>query len=193
MQRRVRRSFAAATFGGALVVVWLAACGPQEPAPPKPKASPKVEKKDTAKAAIPSDKVVNIAPFAKAKASSEFASGQYGAEKATDNGPAEWATAGPKDNIGAWLQLTWDVPVKVGQVELEDRRSGADWLTKGFLAFSDGPTTVPFGPLPDDGSPVKVDFDPRKVTWIRLVVDETGPNTQCIGLREFRVMGQRAD
>jgi hypothetical protein len=70
----------------------------------------------------------------------------------------------------------------------------SDRLIRGHLAFSDGPTTVYFGPLPDDGSPMKVDFEPpRKVTWIRLVVDETGPNTQCIGLREFRVMGQRAD
>jgi hypothetical protein len=131
----------------------------------------------------------NLAPFAKATASSVFqAYGNYGPDHVKDNTGADWAAAtGGKAAIGTWVQLTWDRPMRIHRVELEGRIGGGHILA-AHLVFSDGGTTVPVQTLPADGAPLEVTFEPRKVTFVRLVVDDCGPF--AVGLREFRVFGE---
>lgn len=134
----------------------------------------------------------NLATIAKVTASSETP--QYGqlAVKAVDGivdgSPGdytkEWATQGQLG--GAWINLSWSVPVTTGQVILYDRPNLTDNVTSGTLTFSDG-SSVPVGQLPNSGSPLTVTFPSRSVTWMRFTVGSAvGEN---IGLAEIEVIG----
>ena len=96
----------------------------------------------------------------------------------------EWATLGQL--AGAWLKLSWGLPVTTSQVVLYDRPNLVDNVTSATLSFSDG-TTVPVGTLPNDGSPLAVSFSPKTITWMQFTVNTAvGQN---IGLAEIAVMG----
>lgn len=141
----------------------------------------------------PKRRVVNLSRDATATASSEFkGAANYSPENIKEEGFSEWATAGPSKNIGAWVQLTWDYPVIIRRVEVENRVTGVDQVTRAHLVFSDGGSTVPVRSLNRLGIPLKIRIKPRTVTWIRFVVDAVGPRTQCAGLRGFRAFGEKA-
>ncbi|GIF04380.1 DUF7402 domain-containing protein [Actinoplanes siamensis] len=97
----------------------------------------------------------------------------------------EWATAGERE--GAWLRLVWPAPQRIGAVVLHDRPNPSDRITGGLLRFSDG-STIPVGPLPDDGKPLIVRFAPKTVTSLRFVVTKVSAGTRNTGLAEIRTI-----
>ena len=99
----------------------------------------------------------------------------------------EWATNGQL--AGAWIGLTWTLPVTTSQVVLYDRPNLSDNITSGTLSFSNG-TTVPVGALPNDGSPLIVSFASRTITWMTFTVNSAAG--QNIGLAEIAVLGSVA-
>jgi hypothetical protein len=180
MRKAMRLGAPAAVLGCAVAMLLLAACtGEAQKEVPKP---------------IPAGKGINLTPYAIVTASSSHFSGNYNAYNVKTEG-TPWATdaRGRDQNIGAWIQLAWDSPVVVHQVELQDRPGGMDHVAEGHLVFSDNGPTVTSGELPVDESTLKVDFDARDVTWVRFVIDKVGPNTACAGLRKFRVFGEKSE
>lgn len=139
----------------------------------------------------PSGQAVNIAGLAVATASSENVDHGQVAGKAIDgnidgyptNAQAEWTTQG--ELAGAWIQLTWNTPVTISRSVLHDRINPIDRVLGGTLHFSDG-STVPVGPLPNDGAGLVTDFAPRAVTWARLEV--TNASGGSVGLAEWQVV-----
>jgi len=165
-----------------LLVFGLLACETEEP-----KQTRRPAGREFTTAAIRGTDI-NLALGAKVTASSYYTEyGDYMPDRATDEGPGEWATAGQK--AGSWIQLTWDSPTTIGRVELEDRVSADDFVTGGHLEFSDGGSAAPVPSLNNDGTPLEVVFKPRNVTWVRFVIDSVSKETHCPGLREFRVFG----
>jgi len=196
MRKQMRFGSLAAMLGCAALIFLLVACKgePEKQAQKKPTDQQPTTKRRGLKTEIPAGKGINLAPYAKAIASSAHRSGGFGPDNVKVEGDAAWATdKGGAENIGQWIQLSWDFPVVVHQVELEDRPGDIDHVAGGHLLFSDNGTSVSVGELPDDGSPLKVDFDPRTIQWICFVIDKVGPNTLCAGLRKFRVFGEKAD
>jgi len=171
----VRAASLAAMIGCGLLAVWLAACesgsGPTE------------------SGSAPVAKETNLALSAKATASSELPEfDMFHVTNVNDDQPSEWVPDRGK-KIGAWVQLTWDYPVRIQRAELELRGIG-DRITAGRLVFSDGGTTVPVRGTPDFATPIKVEvFPPREVKWVRFIID-AGENGSC-GLREFRAFGEK--
>ena len=133
----------------------------------------------------------NIAPAAAVRASSERAPTQA-ARKAVDgvltgypSAPDhEWATTA--ETAGAWIELSWTSPRRIGRVRLHDRPNLDDQVRSGTLTFSDG-TSVPVGVLGNDGAPVDVDVSPRSVRWVRFTIDAVGGSTANVGLAEILV------
>ncbi|MBB4739556.1 LmbE family N-acetylglucosaminyl deacetylase [Actinoplanes octamycinicus] len=97
----------------------------------------------------------------------------------------EWVTVG--ERAGAWLTLTWPDPQVLNRIVLYDRPNRADRITGAVLRFSDG-STVPVGPLPDDGSPLTVHFAPKAVTSLRFTVTGVSGTTRDAGLAEIRAV-----
>jgi trimeric autotransporter adhesin len=134
----------------------------------------------------------NLATSATVTVSSENVTTQQQGIKAIDgivdgapgDSTKEWATLGQL--AGAWLQLTWDLPVTTSQVVLYDRPNLTENVTSATLSFSDG-STVPVGALPNDGSPLTVTFSPKTTTSMQFTVNTAvGQN---IGLAEIAVIG----
>lgn len=133
---------------------------------------------------------LNQAITAQATASSERVLG--GAMRAIDgvvdgagNDPSkEWVSAG--QGVGAWIQLSWPGPVKLGQVNLFDRPDTSENVMAGLLTFSDG-SSVAVGALPDNGRELPIAFPPRTVTWVRFSV--TAYDGVAAGLAEFQALG----
>ena len=137
--------------------------------------------------------ITNLARLATVSVSSEDTeAGQLGTN-ATNGEVAEvvretpeWASRGEVE--GAWIKLTWPSPMEVWEVVLYDRPNLRDNIGAGILSFSDG-TQINVGPLPNDGAPFRVEFDPRTVTWIQFkVTNATGGHP---GLQEFEVFGTK--
>ncbi|WP_158592144.1 DUF7402 domain-containing protein [Noviherbaspirillum sedimenti] len=93
----------------------------------------------------------------------------------------EWTTNG--ENVGAWIQLKWSVATAVKQVILYDRPNLNDQILGGTLLFSDG-SSIQVGALPNDGSPLSVNFSAKNVSWVKFRVDQA---SGWIGLSEFEV------
>ncbi len=134
----------------------------------------------------------NLASLATISVSSETAATQQLGIKAidgiVDGSPGdytkEWASNGQL--AGAWIKLTWAVPITTSQVIFYDRPNLTDNVTSGTISFSDG-TTVPVGSLPNDGTPLMVSFAARTITWMQFTVNTAvGQN---IGLAEVAVNG----
>ena len=135
--------------------------------------------------------VTNLARLATVSVSSENTEGgQFGTNAINgeiaeiSRETSEWAPRGEIE--GAWIKLTWPSPMEVWEVVLYDRPNLRDNIAAGVLMFSDG-TQINVGPLPNDGAPFRVEFDPRTVTWIQFkVTNATGGHP---GLQEFEVFG----
>lgn len=96
----------------------------------------------------------------------------------------EWSAGA---TVGAWLRLDWTTPQTVSRITLYDRPNLTDQVTSGTLTFSDG-TTLPVGPLPNDGQTgVTVNFPAKTITWIKFTVTGVAPGTQNAGLSEIAV------
>ncbi len=136
----------------------------------------------------------NIAPSAVATASSSHrgdftpqkaVDGEIGSPRAVDAPQVEWASDGEK--AGAWLKLEWKEPVVVDSISVYDRTSGGDGIVRATVDFSDGSSVV-IGGVPDDGkSPAEIGFDPKRITWLRLTVNEAAPGTSNVGVAEIVV------
>jgi hypothetical protein len=136
--------------------------------------------------------IANLSPLAAVSVSSEDAStGQLGANAAdglfdeTPGGSRRiWAARG--ERAGAWIRLTWKSPVEAWEVILYDRPDPAENILAGTLTFSDG-STMDVGELPEDGSPYRLEFGPKTITWVQFTVTSAvGPR---VGLGEIEVYG----
>ena len=133
----------------------------------------------------------NVAPEAQARASSANMAAQQQPAKAIDGSirgaPAaasnEWATAGR--GAGSWIELAWNSPQPLDEINLYDRPNPLDQVTGGTLQFSDG-SAIRVGPLPSNGTPKVVHFSPRTVTALRFTVTAVSRTTRSIGLAEIR-------
>jgi hypothetical protein len=97
----------------------------------------------------------------------------------------EWTSNAEKAN--AWASFTWNAPHKVDRVVLFDRPNLDDHVLSGRIEFSDGTITT-FGELDNPASHgTEIQFDPRTVTSMKIVLDAVGPKTVNIGLAEVVV------
>jgi clan AA aspartic protease (TIGR02281 family) len=92
----------------------------------------------------------------------------------------EWAC---NDTTGS-ITLTWDQPVTVGLLKLWDRVDGTDHVVSGQLVFDDG-STVPFGELPTDGTPLSMRFPEHTTRSIRFEILSVGAGTEHPGFAEI--------
>ena len=141
---------------------------------------------DSVTVTVPAAGSANVARTltATATASTQNTADGQTAAKAIDGSPLgypvdysrEWVTV--RQGAGAWIQLTWSAAVTLNRVVLYDRPNASDQITGGTLTFSDG-SSVPVGPLANDGTAVTVDFASRSVTWVRLTLTSvrSGPAT----------------
>ncbi len=129
---------------------------------------------------------LNIAPYAKVTVSSIDPS-----NRATGGGVAdgvvnahEWMSRGR--TAGAWIMLEWDKPAMVQEIDLYDRLSPEENVLGGTLVFDDG-SMIAVGALPTDGTPARITFSPKVVSWVMFRIDEAqGRNS---GLAEIMVFG----
>jgi LmbE family N-acetylglucosaminyl deacetylase len=134
----------------------------------------------------------NVAPSATVTASSERPLSGQTAVKVIDGSPLgfptdatrEWATAG--QGVGAWIRLTWPTPMTIAKIVLFDRPNTSDQLLGGVITFSDG-STIPVGPLSNNGTAVEYPFPVRTVTSVRLDVTQVSGSTGNVGLAELEV------
>ena len=137
--------------------------------------------------------IVNVARFATVSVSSENKEAGQVAANAVDgtaladdvHEPVDWASRG---DAGAWIRLDWPSQVEVWEVVLYDRPNMRDHILGGVLRFSDG-SQVNVGALPNDGSPFRVEFDPRTITWMQFKV--TTADGGSPGLQEIEVFGTK--
>ena len=131
----------------------------------------------------------DLTPLARVSVSSESSEGDGGREHAVDGFADiehEWKSG---DAHGAWIQLDWPEPVRLGLVRLWDRLDRHDNVLAGTLSFSDG-STVEVPALPPTGKPLPVTFSPRTVSWVRFTIDRSeGYNP---GLAEIEAHGASA-
>ncbi len=99
---------------------------------------------------------------------------------APDNPRNEWACDQPTGSI----TLTWDQPVSISSAKMWDRPDGSDHIVSGQMVFDDG-STVPFGELPTDGTPLALHFASHTVKWIRFEILSVGAGTQHPGFAEI--------
>lgn len=102
------------------------------------------------------------------------------------NPTREWATI--RQRAGAWIQLTWPVPVTIDRVVLYDRPNADDRVRGGRLTFSDG-SSVTVGSLDNAGGATEVTFTSRTVTSLRFAVTSVSSSTYAAGLAEIEVLG----
>lgn len=143
-----------------------------------------------AKVLVPLAPDDNVAPRAKAEASSGDAAAAIdgSTEGYPDDQRREWVTIGEK--AGAWLKLTWPQPTRMTHVLLWDRPNGADHIEAGTLEFSDG-TRIDVPALPNDGAaPVEITFDAKTCTWVKFTVTQISGHAENAGLAELAVTGR---
>ena len=136
----------------------------------------------------------NLAPTATVTASSETAPTGQLAVKAIDgiidgypgNYTREWATNG--QGAGTWINLAWPATCTVNRIVLYDRPNTADQVLGGTIQFSDG-TTLPVGPLNNNGTATEYLFGAKAITNLRLTVSSVSATTVNVGLAEVEVYG----
>lgn len=101
----------------------------------------------------------------------------------------EWRSGSRLDMRGRvrpfpWVQLDWDYPVNISRIILYDCPDISSHTAAGTLSFSDG-TSIDVNLIVNDGAPKVVDFESKRVSWIRFqVTDGEGEN---LGLSEIEV------
>ena len=134
----------------------------------------------------------NIAPLAKVTASTSL-NGKFKASNVTDgiigiDGKGEWACEGITTDWGyirfPWIQLDWNEPVLINKILLFDRSNLSDHIAGGKILFSDG-TTIWVNQIPNDGTVKLVQFDTKKISWMRFIA--TDGNGKDLGFSEIEV------
>lgn len=134
----------------------------------------------------------NIAPKARASASSSVDAGRD-ASKAIDGvirvlDKGEWVSKSTETFWGQidypWIQLDWERPVNINKIILYDRPVMESHIAGGVLRFSDGSKINVWG-MDNDGTPKEIEFESRKVEWVRFEVTDAD-GTQ-VGLSEIEV------
>jgi hypothetical protein len=97
----------------------------------------------------------------------------------------EWATRGEPSG---WIEIA--VNDDVAAISIYDRAC-AEQVTKGHLEFDNG-TTIPFGPLADDGlTATRLEVNQPDVAWVRIYIDEsTGGANPGLGEVSFEYIGE---
>ena len=134
----------------------------------------------------------NIASQARVSASSSIDAG-HDAAKVTDGlirvpGKGEWVSKSTETFWGQidypWIQLDWERSVNINKIILYDRPAMEAHVAGGVLHFSDGSTINVWG-MANDGTPKEIEFESRKVEWVRFEVTDAA-GTQ-VGLSEIEV------
>jgi hypothetical protein len=127
--------------------------------------------------------IQNIAPLATVSVSStESQLGAGVADGVVDK--EEWVTH--EEMAGAWIKLSWARPATVIAIELYDLQNPIDNVLSGTLSFDDG-SLFPVTALPPAGTPWRVKFAPKTVSWVMFRIDHAeGRHT---GLAEIMVFG----
>lgn len=134
----------------------------------------------------------NIAHQARASASSSI-DAEHDAAKAIDQviripGKGEWVSKSTTTFWGQidypWIKLDWEQPVNINKVILYDRPVEEAHIAGGVLHFSDG-SKINVWEIANDGSPKVVEFDAKRVEWIRFEVTDGDGNH--LGLSEIEV------
>ncbi len=140
----------------------------------------------------------NIAPLAKVTASTSL-NEKFKASNVTDgiigiDRKGEWACEGITTDWGyirfPWIELDWKEPVLINKILLFDRANLTDHIAGGKILFSDG-TTIWVNQIPNDGTAKLVQFDAKKITWIRFVT--TDGNGKDLGFSEIEVYPANSD
>ena len=141
---------------------------------------------------------VNVARKAKVKASSQREHSGQGATSAIDgvvdgllrkiptvigDQTKEWRS---KEKAGAWIFLSWLVPVNVGKVELFDCVSCESHILSGQLVFSDG-TVIDVGELDSVAAPTTIEFPTKSISSLNFSVTKVSNETIDVGLAEIMV------
>ena len=128
---------------------------------------------------------LNLASLATVTASS-VEEGNQTSEGVADDIPDErqWVSAG--ETAGAWIQLEWDEPVLVSEIELHDRPGLTENILAGTLLFGDD-SAISVPPLPPDGSAWRTTFPPRAIRRLQFRIDNAAGRSA--GLAEIRVYG----
>lgn len=118
---------------------------------------------------------------------SSFLNAANSPDKALDGvkglaGTGEWASNG---ETTPWVKFDWGSAYRtIDKVLLYDRPDSAHSISAGRLDFSDG-TFVNVGALPNDGTPLTVEFAGKAVTWVKFTV--TG-GSGTVGLSEMEAV-----
>ena len=101
---------------------------------------------------------------------------------------SEWVS---KDSVGAWIRLTWNIPQKVKEIWLFNRKWDAgSQIYQGKISFSDG-SEIMVDTLPRAGRRKgrKIVFPEKQVSWLKFTV------TRCrghhTGLSEIAVFARK--
>lgn len=140
----------------------------------------------------------NVAPLAKVSVSNSL-NDKCAGENLIDgkimyHNSGEWACKGFVTSWGElympWVQLDWTQELSIDRVVLYDRASMNEHLSGGTLLFSDG-SQLSVTAIPNDGSPKSLQFNPKRVKWVRFqATDGAGKN---IGLSEIEVFAARGE
>lgn len=116
----------------------------------------------------------NLAFTATVSVSSELGS-EYDKRGLNDNIIASFDKIGewrPASNDSApWAQLKWNEEKTIDRVVLYGSATTGDNVTKGTLIFSDG-SRIDVTDIPKTGEPLVIDFEAKKVTWVRFSVSK---------------------
>jgi hypothetical protein len=129
---------------------------------------------------------LNIAPLATVTVSSAEESDERLGGGVADGvvDTKDWVTR--EETAGAWIKLSWHLPVTVTEVALYDRPNRVDNVLSGTLSFDDG-SAIAVPSLPPGGTPWRITFPPKVVHWLMFRIDRAeGQNT---GLEEIMVFG----
>jgi hypothetical protein len=92
-----------------------------------------------------------------------------------------------EEGAGEWVELRWPTAIEATQAVLYPLTRRGCRVRAATLTLSDG-TSLDLGPMPTDGSPKVVRFDPpKRLTWLRFTVDDA--KTNLVGLSEIVVNG----
>lgn len=135
---------------------------------------------------VPLRGAYNIAPYATVTVSSVAEESAHEAAAVADGelDRREWVAE--SESSGAWIKLSWDRPVVINEILLFDRPDPTENILGGMLVFEDG-SQIPVPELPPGGSPWRVSFAPKTVSWVVFRVGRS--QGRSAGLVEFAVYG----
>jgi hypothetical protein len=146
--------------------------------------------------AISSSATTNLALSANsAIASSEYSPG-YAADRVKDTiygrwDEGEWASNGQR--AGAWVQLNWAAAINCNKIVIYPRVNRYDQIYDAWLQIRRHDATVTdihLGQFSNGGAPREIHLtqpDGTNVVAVKVLITETSPDTQNIGLSEIEV------